>query len=238
MTIAEGIVSASEGLFDSTNETIDNAVIDNYIKTTDSEYLQKLYQGLGWSQRHTSFEAADHGVALELGTGHGFFLRHFIDRFPASGLYIAVDHDLSRLKWLKKALENNRPSFRILFLCANFDNLPIKEKCVDLLLDVSGSSNYAFSSESFLLQVVEPIMKPNCVLHGYYILFQNFLHQSKVEKPYRELFKKDSIRSEIEKLGFKEISSFETEAIERGGPMEDYFVPGEKVSSFLYYGKR
>lgn len=238
LAIEAGIVCDSGIKTGVEQDVIENSFIEEYIKTTDSDYLQKLYQGLGWSQRHTSFEAAENGVALELGTGHGFFLRHFIDRFPASGLYIAVDWDLSRLKWLKAALENNKPEFKILFLCADFNSLPVKDRSVDLLLDVSGSSNYAFSSQRFLLQVVERVMKSHCVLHGFYILFQNFMSHTKVDKPYQDMFKKAVIRSEIAKLGFEEISSFETEPIERGGPKEDYFVPGEKVNSYLYYGKR
>lgn len=238
LTINDGILYG-EGALDIKEDTYFRPTfIDDYLETTDPAYINKLYQGLEWSQRHVNFENDGSGVALELGTGHGFFMRHFIHQLPDNCLYIAVDHNPQALIWLKRTLEKQTPKAKLLFLCSDFNALPLQDKTVDFVLDISGSSNYGFNHEVFLLKVVSPLFKEHCILHGYYILFKKFALHSKIGLQNRMQFIQSSIEDEIKKLGFTTLDFLETEPIKEGGPMEDYFVEGELVSSLVYYGKR
>lgn len=216
----------------------EDAFIDNYMVTTSLAYLQKLNQALGWTKRHVDFGVVADGIALELGTGHGFFMRHFIDAFPETALYIAVDHNVEVLRWIKTIIERHKPKCKVLYLCADFNALPLKTQSIDLLLDISGSSNYAFEHTDFLLDLVNDFTKPSTTLHGYYILFENFSKQSKISEANRELFKRTSVVSKLKQLGYHQIDSMTTQSVDEGGPLEDFFVKNEKVYTLIYHGKR
>ena len=241
--VMEGIVYTREVILQNSTpldfgsiEQYSENYIDEYINTTHIDYLKKLHAGLTWSSRHISTASLEGKVALELGSGHGYFMRHMMDWFPENSTYIAVDHNPVKLKWLKKILERHHPKCNILFLCADFKQLPLKHRCVDALLDISGSSNYAFDHTDFLLHRVDPLLKENATLHGYYILFDNFVKHSKISLAYREGFKLNKIKSELSLLGYVCTDELLTEPVEKGGPLEDYFVEGECVRTYLYTG--
>lgn len=219
-------------------ETYSENYIDEYINTTHIDYLKKLHAGLSWSARHLSKEDLENKVALELGSGHGYFMRHMLDLFPKTSTYIAVDHNPIKLKWLKRIIERSQPKCSIIFLCTDFADLPLKEASIDLLLDISGSSNYAFEHANFLLEVVEPLLKTDVKLHGYYILFDNYAPHSKISKDYREGFNQKSIQTHLHRLGYVCEEDFLSESVEKGGPFEDYFVEGERVRTYLFKGSR
>lgn len=212
--------------------------IDAYINTTHVDYLKKLHAGLMWSTRHMTPESFQNQVALELGSGHGYFMRHMLDLFPESSTYIAVDHNPIKLIWLKKIIERSHPKCTVIFLCADFTSLPLKSDSVDVLLDISGSSNYAFDHPEFLLELIDPLLKRDVKLHGYYILFDNFVSKSKVPLELRDNFKLQQIKTHLKQLEYRCDDDFTSETVEKGGPLEDYFIEGERVRTYLYSGKK
>jgi DNA-binding transcriptional MerR regulator len=240
LTINDGILYGDDidkALVDIESES--EQYIDQYIKTTDSEYLKKIYKELEWSKRHATCSGVENSVILELGTGHGFFMRHFIGEFHESNLYIAVDHDAQVLLWLKKVIERSQPKCKVLFLCADFEKLPLKPASVDLLLDISGSSNYAFEhSDKFLLDKLDPLTKPSTILHAYYILFEKFSKHTKIDDVSKKWFKLDIITEALKRLSYLKTDDYISDSVEKGGPMEDYFVTGESVFTYLYYGQK
>lgn len=238
LEIYDGIVLGDAHLNKPETMSTTEAFVDEYITTTSLEYLQKLNQSLDWTKRHVDFDVVKGGIALELGSGHGFFMRHFIDAFPDDCLFIAVDYNLEVMRWLKAIVERNRPKCKILYLCADFAALPLKPQSIDLLLDISGSSNYAFEHTTFLLDKIDVFTKPTTTLHGYYILFENFAKHSKIQEAYRRQFKINEIESQLTALGYNRIDSMITASVEEGGPREDYFVKNEKVYSLIYHGQR
>jgi DNA-binding transcriptional MerR regulator len=240
LSIKDGILygeGIDEAVVDTKRES--EQYIDQYIKTTDSAYLKKIYKELEWSKRHASSSGVENSVILELGTGHGFFMRHFIGEFHGSNLYIAVDHDAKVLLWLKQVIERSHPKCKVLFLCADFEKLPLKPESVDLLLDISGASNYAFDhSDKFLLDTIDPLTKPDTILHAYYILFEKFSKHTKIDDGSKKWFKLDTITESLKQLKYIKTDDYISDSVEKGGPLEDYFVPGESVYTYLYYGQK
>lgn len=210
--------------------------IDEYINTTHIDYLKKLHAGLQWSTRHISSIPLNNAIALELGSGHGYYMRHMLDHFPESSTYIAVDHNPAKIMWLKKVIERSHPKCKIIFACADFVKLPLKQGSVDMLLDISGSSNYSFYSPEFLLYKTDHLLKQNAHILGYYILFENFVSQSKIQASLRKGFQIQHIKSHLKALQFDCLDDFLTEPVDKGGPLEDYFVDGERVRTYLYTG--
>ena len=166
-------------------------------------------------------------------------MRHFIGEYHESNLYIAVDHDAQVLLWLKKVIERSQPKCKVLFLCADFEKLPLKPASVDMLLDISGSSNYAFDhSDKILLEKVDNLTKPETILHAYYILFKQFSKHTKIDDVSKKWFKLDTITEALKSLKYIKTDDYISDSVEKGGPMEDYFVPGESVYTYLYYGRK
>lgn len=210
--------------------------IDEYINTTHIDYLHKLHSGLQWATRHISSIPLDNSIVLELGSGHGYYMRHMLDRFPESSTYIAVDHNPVKIMWLKKIIERSHPRCKVIFVCADFKKLPLKQGSIDMLLDISGSSNYSFEHPEFLLYEVDHLLKKNARMLGYYILFDNFVAQSKVPLSLRKGFQIQHIKSHLKALQFACVDDLVSEPVDKGGPLEDYFVEGERVFTYAYSG--
>ena len=90
-------------------------------------------------------------ILLDLGSGIGFFLRNIYEELPEECLYIAVDRDLNKLLLLKDVIERRNVKRNIVFICADFLNIPIQNYSIDIVIDQSGTSNYSFEHEEFLL---------------------------------------------------------------------------------------
>jgi len=212
--------------------------IDEYINTTDIEYLKKIHVGLQWSLRHIPFSLLENANILELGSGHGYFMRHMLDRFPENSTYIAVDHDPLKMIWLKKIIERSHPKCNVIFICADFTQIPVKSYSVDMLLDIAGTSNYAFEYTDFLLEKIDHLLKKNAHICGGYIVFEKFVERSKIPLLYRKNFEIQHIKAQLKALNYVCMEEFISEPVEKGGPLEDYFVDGEKVGTYYYRGKK
>ncbi|WP_210367324.1 MerR family transcriptional regulator [Bacillus sp. REN3] len=209
-----------------------------YILQTDKEYLENIQRGLQLIKRRIEGMDLEGKAILELGTGIGFLLRTIYGELPDNCVYIAVDHDLEKLKLVRSMLGNTGIRKNILFICTDFSGIPVKAGTVDVILDHAGTSNYSFGESEFLLRKIDHLTSREASLIGTYIIFKNFSINSKVPPGFRRLFKQENIRSELEWLGFAIQEEKESNFVQKGGPHENYFVQGEKVYSYMCVAKR
>lgn len=218
--------------------SLDPNYLAEYINLTDELYLEKLHKSLEWGRRKLASSYLNGKVLLELGSGIGFFLRNVYGELPEDCLYIAVDHNIERHKFLKSLLERVECSKNIIFVCSDFLQIPIKQRSVDIVLDISGTSNYSFEHEEFLLGLIDSYVKDKALLLGTYITFKNFTSNSLIEKKTRKNFIMKDIKDNIAKLRYEMIEEQVSDYTEKGGRYENYFVEGEKVYSYSFFGKR
>jgi DNA-binding transcriptional MerR regulator/ubiquinone/menaquinone biosynthesis C-methylase UbiE len=212
--------------------------ISIYIHETDPIYLENVNKGLHWSKRKIGQVDLHKKVILELGSGVGFFLRTIYQQMPEDCLYIAVDHSLERHQFLKNILERTGSKRQFLFICADFLEIPIQDNSVDVLIDQTGTSNYSFEHEDFLLRDVDSLVKQDGYLLGSYLAFKNFSHKSKIEAKFRDNFIVDKIIKNISELKYKTLEEQMLEPINRGGRYENFFVAGEEIFTYLFFGKK
>lgn len=212
--------------------------LSEYINETDPDYLNNIYRGIDWGTKRLCSSDLQGKVLLELGSGSGFFLRNAYSCLPDDCIYIAVDHDIERHKFLKNMLEGVEHKRNILFICSDFLEIPLKNMSVNILVDASGTSNYSFEHEEFLLGLVDKYVKEDAVLIGSYILFKNFNTNTLIEARYRKNFIIDNIKRNLSSLKYTLLDDMTSDYVEDGGKFEDYFKKGEKVYSYMVYGKR
>ncbi|MCM1989541.1 MerR family transcriptional regulator [Oceanirhabdus seepicola] len=213
-------------------------VIGEYIIETDLDYLKNVYSNLEWIYKKLDFEKFENKVILDLGSGFGFFLRYIYSDLPDNSIYILVDDDVRKHRFLKNMLQKSDCQKKVIFICSDFLDIPIKDNSVDILIDYSGTSNYNFEHDNFLLKLVDNYVKDNAFLLGVYILFKKSSFNSFLNVKYKKNFILNNVKEEIEKLKYKGINERISNGLDKGGKYESYFKDGEKVYTYTIYGKR
>lgn len=175
---------------------------------------------------------------MELGSGVGFLLRSVFDKLPDDCMYIAVDHNKKRHRFLKSMLERADVKKNIVFICADFLHMPIEKESVDVVFDFAGTSNFSFEKSTFLLDEVNHYLKKESYLVANYIVFKNFSANSIIKDIFKKNFVIQNIKEHITNLGYDAIDERTSDYIDSGGKYENYFVEGEKIFSYLFFGKR
>ncbi len=235
--ITSGIITAGE-LFKANERTSLEDTISNYIHETDNAYLENMLKEGEWAKKKLLHLDLNNKLILDIGSGLGFFLRSIYEELPEDCLYIAVDRDFNKLLFLKDVLARKNPRRNILFICADFLNIPIQNRSVDIVIDHSGTSNYSFEHADFLLQELNPLFKSNCYLLSLFILFKNFSLNSQITNNFRANFTLSKIKKELQNLQFQSIDESTSNYLKRGGKYEDFFVQGEEIYTYSFFGKR
>ncbi|MEI5908693.1 MerR family transcriptional regulator [Bacillus spongiae] len=215
-----------------------NYFISDYIKETDEKYLDYIYQAVDWVYRRVDFEQLSHKTLLHLGTGIGFSLRRLYNSLPKDCLYIAVDHNYKRHYVLKNILETYEEQKNILFICSDFLHIPLKNQAVDFLMD-TGSSEHSFQHESFLLEKVQHYLKKENNLIGAYLTYENYHIKNVINPAYRQNLQLNNIKEKIRALGYDLVDDMNSIPVDQSpGKYELPLQEGEKIHTYLYYGKR
>jgi DNA-binding transcriptional MerR regulator len=215
-----------------------NLDIVDYVNSTDSEYLDNVYSGLEYMNKKIQFEELNNKIILEIGSGAGFFLRSIYTDLPDDALYIAVDNDLNRHKFLKSMLQKSEYNKKVIFLCCDFLKMPLKDNLVDVLIDFNGTSNYSFEHEEFLLNLIDKSLKRKLIMIAAYITFNNFSIDSSIIEKVRKNFILKNIKNNILNLQYNIIDEKTSKSISKGGKYENYFKCNEGMSSYIVYAKR
>ncbi len=235
--ITSGIITAGKSFKTNERTSLEDTISD-YIYETDNAYLENMLKEGEWAKKKLIHLDLNNKLILDIGSGLGFFLRNIYEDLPEDCLYIAVDRDLNKLIFLKDVLARRNPKRNILFICADFLNIPIQNRSVDIVIDHSGTSNYSFEHENFLLHELNSLFKMDCYLISLFILFKNFSSNSQITNEFRANFTLSKVTKEIQNLQFHSIDESTSNYLKRGGKYEDFFVQGEEIYTYSFFGKR
>jgi len=149
---------------------------------TKEEYLAKcsyihanfLYKGMAALIEYINKYEKEPKYIMEFDNCVGFFLLQYIKYLPQDSTYILIDYDKNRIMQLKENLEMYYEHKNFIFLCCDFDKLPIAKSSIDIMVDFGMSKTYAENTGKFLPNVVLPLLKKK----GFYTAAFNYIDQN------------------------------------------------------------
>ncbi|WP_312652174.1 MerR family transcriptional regulator [Proteiniclasticum sp.] len=133
---------------------------EEFLESSSPTYINYLYQTMAAMMKYMDFSSEKPGHILELNNCVGFFLLQYISYLPENMVYILVDYDLDRMKRLKKNLEMYYHHRRFIFLCCDYDSLPLKQGSVDAMVDYGMTRHYKMEVDRYLPDIILNILKP------------------------------------------------------------------------------
>lgn len=103
---------------------------------------------------------------LELDRCVGFFLMQFLYLLEPETTYIIVDYDLNRLQSLKKELEQSTDHENFVFLCCDYNKLPLADQTVNCIVDAGICCTTSNTSEGIPLSYISKKLAENGIIVG------------------------------------------------------------------------
>ena len=188
-----------------------------------------------WAKKKLIHLDLNNKLILDIGSGLGFFLRSIYEELPEDCLYIAVDRDFNKLLFLKDVLARKIRE-EIFSLSVRIFKHPIQNRSVDIVIDHSGTSNYSFEHEDFLLHELNQLFKSDCYLLSLFILFKNFSKMAKLQITFEQILHFQN-KKELQNLQLQSIDESTSNYLKRGGKYEDFFVQGEEIYTYSFSEK-
>ena len=209
-----------------------------YYDSTSPEYIEKIFEASRWMESVIDLNLPQEGIIfLEPGIGTGYALSQCMNTIPKNSVYFGVDHNLNRLENTRDYLQMSEMSFDLVLIGSDFMRIPLKDKVVDVVMDMSGSSNRAFDSSEFLMNDIDRFLKPRVEYYGMHIISDSFKPET-LPLDQQELFCIENIRKHIESLAISILYEFETGKVFDGGPHEDFMEMVNGTWTYCCYGKR
>lgn len=212
---------------------------EEFLSTCSHHYVNFLYKGMATLIEYINKYAGNLGYIMELGNCVGFFLLQYIKVLPTDSTYILIDYDKERMLSLKKNLEMYYDHKNFLFLCCDYDKLPIKSASIDILADFGMSKDYSKSDMKFLLDIIKPLVKEEGMVAGSYQYYDvQITGKEKTEENFNKNIILEKLNSmDIEILDFMEIGpvfkdvSYENTKKEKGLYQLNYIGKNQRWSS-------
>ncbi len=210
--------------------------IGTYIKDTSDAYLNNISRALEFFNGSMDSIDLEGKVLVEAGTGWGVFIRYIYDLLSDSATYIAVEKSYEQLLLLKETLAQVPIKKNVIFICADFESLPLKHESVDFLIDATGSASYNFLTDKWLLDTFKPYLKPRYGLLAGYILFSKFNLDSEIPVHLRKYYDNTHLDNHLQASNIKVLASTVFDQVHEGGPYDSYFADGELVYMRCLHG--
>lgn len=235
VSVENGIIMDRKNM--KTSEENDETYFIKYVDETNQGFLDNIYAAMEWSHRVFEFGNQQQTV-LELGVGNGILLSHIYNDLPDHVTYVAVDYDYTKLKYLKKVFERSGIKKNVIFICSDFEQMPLKHRSVDSVVDFFGMTNYSFRNETVLHHVVEPYYKKDCKLIGAYMLFDKLKQNDELSTEQYHLFKKEKIVKYLKDIHFEMKDEYLVGSSEQGEKNDLVFEVTNRVYIYGYLGER
>lgn len=152
----------------------DKADIDRSLyRSSPNELVSLIQKSYNWmSLQIKDLPLTNRKVIMETHLNSFFYLyKHFND-LGANHIYIVQDKFADIIELYKKYIEQMGIELNILYLAASDQTrLPIRNNCLDLLIDYNSTNEYGIFSQEFYLDRMREYLKPSAFVLGTYFYF-------------------------------------------------------------------
>ncbi len=173
----------------------------DYLQETTEDMLDRLNATGEWYRDQLDVDQLRDKIILEPGIGRGYGLTGMSRYFNVPATYIGVDHSVRRLRHVQEYFGRFNLGFDLVLIATDFDHIPLQDKSVDVVMDIAGSSNYAFDSKHFLMEDLEALMKDDVEIFGTYIIVDRFKPNHPIKEGDPLLFTQREIDRRYEAMG-------------------------------------
>ncbi|WP_028857225.1 MerR family transcriptional regulator [Psychrilyobacter atlanticus] len=220
----------------SSSEEMTEEVMGEYLKETNEEFKKSLYQQLDCLVKKYKKIDKKNKIILDLGSGFGFFFREIVDKLKSEDVYIAIDHKIDRLRFLKNIMDKKEKK-NIIYICSDFTEIPLAEETVDVVVDAWGSSGYRIGGNNDLLKKINNLIKKDAELLGAYMVTDKAGEGTGLSQEIVKNLNIEASRSELLSLDYKlEENYFEPRVVD--SKHENFINKGSKIAGYVVYGKR
>ena len=203
--IKDGIYTGNNCGKDLSNQKEIPSKLD-FMEHSSTEFINFYYDGMSELKKNMESNRNKPKYILELENCSGTFLMQNIEHLGEETTYILVNKDKGRLERLKDNLELNNLHDRFIFICEEFDCLPIKDNSIDVMIDHWMTKDYCAENQSFLLDNIYKLLKIEGLLVGAYPYLTNISRDMYVEElKEKGYFNLEFISRKLKGLGFKEL---------------------------------
>lgn len=187
---------------------------EEYLESCSVTHTNFIYKGLVTLMEYVNTYGNKPKYILELDNCVGFFLLQYINDIPESTTFILVDYDKDRISQLKRNLEMYYKHKRFIFFCCEVDRMPVRKSSIDMIVDSGLSKPYAEEKGGYLMDIIEPLLKPSGILASRFI-YMNSTDNQKIRMPdsLEEIFNRENVmrklrESDMELLDTVNIGAF------------------------------
>lgn len=205
-----------------------------YYEKTSPKFINFLFKNITSVINIINDDQVNKDYILEISHCCGFILMNYISYLPKDSTFIIVDQDLNRLKNLKYDLERNHNHDKFIFLCFDYDNLPLKDNSMDMILDCFTTGIHSRIGEDRLFRSLYSLLKPTGKYGGIYPYYDN---RGMRFEEVGEYYCKERLLQGLGSINLDKLYIREEGPVEEGGEFNPDVVKN-KYCLLIYFGKK
>lgn len=230
----------SDGIIIDEMSSVKESVVPSdleYVLNNDESFLEQAFRTIKWMDSVICYEELEYLHLMELGVGNGTLLNYVIEKLPETSTYYAIDHDLNILRKAKSIIDKKNKNLNVIFICCDFEYIPINEGVIDYVVDYHGSTNYSHFNQVLPLVKLTHLLTDKATLIGAYAYKDGQrIINGQVNK--NNWISKVTIYNMLEQTSFKHIKEIELGLVKNGGAHEPLVTADEELSIYGCYCKR
>lgn len=211
---------------------------EEYLASCSHTYVNFLYKGMTTLIEYINKYKKQPEYIIELDNCIGFFLLQYIKYIPKNSTYILIDYDKDRIVDLKRNLEMYYNHNNFIFLCCDFDRLPIKKMSIDVMVDFWMTKMYSETNNEFLPDKVLNVLKNDGIFASVFpYTKQNSKNNLKFSNNIKDNFTRENVLNKLNLSNLVEIDITDMDSVNRETPYNDA-TNNKEVYQAVYVGKK
>ena len=211
----------------------------NHEKMLPSSYINALTAATNWLGDKLSKEIKNGSIILDHMTHSGILSNRIIDTLleqKSDFLYIGLDPRFLLVKNFKRILKMNKKNPRAVFMCGDYEKMPLAKESADYIYSCFGTQTYGIFKKSSPINTIQNYLKPS---GKWFELFFCTHKSNMIEDEFKEidfLLDYDKLISYFSL--FQKVSYIESDELKQKGELSFYFKDHAKVHLLSFIGEK